>query len=217
MEKQLDLDKAFKRMDVTTHRLPNSCTAYYIPDFVSESQERELLSLIESAPSSCWTSLKRRRLQCWGGTNPLRVEPIPIWCQQICKKMVMDSCIFDADYNEPNHILINEYAAGQGIMPHKDGPAYYGRVAIISLISTLCISFYSSIPLKSNNKECPANMQIILEPRSCLIFEEDLYREMFHTIHECPYDIIDENVGNLSMINDRSLKIGNTLPRGERR
>ncbi|CAN0496491.1 unnamed protein product, partial [Discosporangium mesarthrocarpum] len=33
----------------------------------------------------------------------------------------------------PNHVLLNEYSGGQGISPHKDGPLYDGRVAILSL------------------------------------------------------------------------------------
>lgn len=33
----------------------------------------------------------------------------------------------------PNHILINEYTAAQGILPHTDGPAYASRTATLSL------------------------------------------------------------------------------------
>ncbi|CAI5495737.1 unnamed protein product, partial [Closterium sp. Naga37s-1] len=32
-----------------------------------------------------------------------------------------------------NHVLVNEYQEGQGIMPHQDGPAYFPCVAILSL------------------------------------------------------------------------------------
>ena len=100
--------------------------------------------------------------------------------------------------------------------PHKDGPAYYERVCIVSLISTLCINFYRSIPLKNNNAECPADLQIVLEPRSCLIFQDDLYR-IFHTIHECSYDIIDPNVANLTLLRNDSVKIGDKLMRSGKR
>lgn len=188
--------------------------------------EQYLLKLINSAPKSCWTSLKRRKLQCWGGRadendlNKFNIEPLPLWGEQICKKLVIDSNIFKSNYNEPNHILINEYNLGQGIMAHKDGPLYFGRVVIISLISTLCINFYNKPPLKNNNIESPAIYQIILEPQSCLIFENDLYKNMFHTIHECQYDIIDKNVGNLELIKDehsKTLKIGDKLYRKDKR
>lgn len=170
--------------------------------------------------------LKRRKLQCWGGKadkndlNKFNIETLPIWGNQLCNKLVTDSNIFKLNYNEPNHILINEYNVGQGIMPHKDGPAYFGRVVIISLISTLCINFYDKPPLKNNNIESPAIYQIILEPQSCLIFDNDLYKSLFHTIHECQYDVIDETVGNLHLIKDpqlRNIKIGDKLYRKNKR
>ena len=105
-------------------------------------------------------------------------------------------------------------------MPHKDGPAYYGRVAIISLVSTICINFYQKPPLRNNNIESPAVHQIILEPRSCLIFEGDLYDVMFHTIHECQYDVIDQSVANLHLVQSeeiKALQIGDKLYRKEKR
>ena len=41
----------------------------------------------------------------------------------------------------PNHILVNEYHPGQGIMAHTDGPAYASRTATLSLGSDVLISF----------------------------------------------------------------------------
>merc|ERR1712173_258143 len=90
-------------------------------------------------------------------------------------------------------------------------------MGIISLISTICINFYNSPPLKNNNIESPSVYQIILEPRSCLIFEHDLYTKMFHTIHECKYDIIDKSVCNLHLIQDKEIKIGDKLHRKDKR
>lgn len=33
-----------------------------------------------------------------------------------------------------NHVLVNEYQPGQGIMAHQDGPLYTPAVAILSLV-----------------------------------------------------------------------------------
>lgn len=38
----------------------------------------------------------------------------------------------DFELDEMNHVLINEYQPGQGIMAHTDGPAYSTVVATIS-------------------------------------------------------------------------------------
>lgn len=35
-----------------------------------------------------------------------------------------------------NHVLINEYRPGEGIMAHQDGPLYTSAVAILSLVGT---------------------------------------------------------------------------------
>jgi len=40
-----------------------------------------------------------------------------------------------------NHLLINYYPPGVGIMPHSDGPAYYGKVIVLSLSSYCVINF----------------------------------------------------------------------------
>jgi len=44
----------------------------------------------------------------------------------------------------PNHILLNSYEEGQGIAPHKDGPLYENKVAIISLGSADDLHFWRS-------------------------------------------------------------------------
>ena len=48
----------------------------------------------------------------------------------------------ESKHGEPNHCLVNEYLAGQGIMPHEDGPAYFPAVATISLGSHTLLDVY---------------------------------------------------------------------------
>ena len=165
-------------------------TCYYIPNFISCNLEEKLLHIIYEAPENSWTKLKRRRLQCWGGKQSnqnakFNKEAMPEWCNQLCKKMVTDGKVFDLKF-EPNHILVNEYKINEGIMAHKDGPMYHPKVAIISLKSTVCLNFYlkpPSIDEIESNKHLPI-AQLILEPRSCVIFSDKLYTDAFHMIHE---------------------------------
>ena len=41
-----------------------------------------------------------------------------------------------------NHVLLNEYLAGQGIMAHLDGPMFHPTISTISLGSHAVIKFY---------------------------------------------------------------------------
>ena len=45
-----------------------------------------------------------------------------------------------------NHILVNRYGEGVGIMPHSDGPLYHPHVAILSLGSSCLFDFYQDYP-----------------------------------------------------------------------
>jgi alkylated DNA repair protein alkB family protein 6 len=44
--------------------------------------------------------------------------------------------------DKANHILINKYEVGVGIMPHKDGPLYNPYVVILSIGSDSFFNFY---------------------------------------------------------------------------
>lgn len=90
---------------------------------------------VYGVPGSKWTTLSHRRLQNWGGTphpKGMLVEKIPSvsnkqsllclymkspylfqWLDQCCGK-VAKLGVFEG--NPPNHVLINEYTPGQGIM-----------------------------------------------------------------------------------------------------
>jgi len=44
-----------------------------------------------------------------------------------------------------NHVLLNEYPRGIGIMPHTDGPLYYPWVNSVSLGSSCVFEFYENM------------------------------------------------------------------------
>lgn len=106
-----------------------------MPDYVSPAEAQQLWDAVYAVPRPRWTALRGRRLQNWGGTprkdGSLLLEPLPAWLQRCADRLVADG-IFPAAC-APNHVLVNEYAPGQGIMPHEDGPFYVARVATISL------------------------------------------------------------------------------------
>jgi len=110
--------------------LPSS--AFYIPDFISEEEQRVILDKIANAPKPRWKQLTHRRLQTWPSDlvkNALIDAPLPQWLEEPVVSRLLSmpllptkrgANIFSASpHHRPNHVLINEYPPGVGIMPHK--------------------------------------------------------------------------------------------------
>ncbi|XP_025026925.1 alpha-ketoglutarate-dependent dioxygenase alkB homolog 6 isoform X3 [Python bivittatus] len=158
--------------------------AYYIPDFISEAEEQCLLQQIYSAPKPKWTQLSGRRLQNWGGLpHPKGMVPekLPPWLQGYVDK-VSSLGIFGGKL--ANHVLVNEYQPGEGIMPHEDGPLYFPTVTTINLGSHTLLDFYHPVTRgpQSGSQENPAPqteeerhvLSLLLMPRSLLVLQEDI-------------------------------------------
>ncbi|KAF4517547.1 hypothetical protein B566_EDAN005111 [Ephemera danica] len=93
---------------------------YYIPNFITEDEETMLINQINNSPKPKWTQLAHRRLQNWGGLPHVKgmiAEDLPGWLSAQVDK-VSQLGLFEAD-KRPNHVLINEYLPGQGIMVRK--------------------------------------------------------------------------------------------------
>lgn len=142
--------------DYTVGSIP---TLFYVPDFISSSEQSQLLHNIYQAPAPKWKTLKNRRLQNWGGVvheKGLLPQALPSWLTKITDRICQWSGLFPSAIN---HVLINEYHPNQGIMPHQDGPAYYPVVAIISLASPVVIDFTPHQRLKGKGHTDPQNLQ----------------------------------------------------------
>jgi alkylated DNA repair protein alkB family protein 6 len=175
----------------------------FIQDWVTEEDERKIIELIENSPSEAWRELRHRRLQMWGGFPENKEDmvslPLPKWLQTVV--LTCDS-FFPEDLL-PNHVLINQYLPGTGILPHKDGPLYVPNVAILSLGSSSVMEF--SVPAlerREDSDECE-KVRVFLPRRSLIVFSEDLYTKMVHTITEEYEDEIDESLANLNEIRDK--------------
>lgn len=102
----------------------------------------------------------------------------------------------DSPHGQPNHVLINEYLSGQGIMPHKDGPAYFPMVCTISLGTALCLDLYET--RSDGTRDTQAFAKILQEPRSLLITTDLLYTDYMHGITE---QIEDKNLNSTTVAN----------------
>jgi len=142
-------------------------------------------------------------------------------------KKVEELNVFDG--REANHVLVNEYKAGQGILPHLDGPLFYPTITTISLASHTLLDFYRPM---SNSADSPQEdgaienaqnetsfesrymMSLLLHPRSLVIFKEDMYNVYLHGIKETSHDTVSHTTINPDK--SKATAIGQTLERSTR-
>lgn len=178
--------KAFKVANV-----PDS--VYYVPEFITDEEENLIMKQVYNEPKPKWTYLKNRRLQNHGGVphpNGMIVEEIPIWLQKFVDKVAMldifKNCM-------PNHVLVNEYLPGQGIMAHLDGPLFYPTVSTISCGSHTILTFSTND--STRDKIC----ELLLERRSLVVLQDDMYKKYLHSISEVTADVLSTDLANLTL------------------
>lgn len=157
--------------------------------------------------------LTHRRLQTWPSdlTRDILLDsPLPDWLVDPVIPRILalskeernrdDNIFSGSPHDAPNHVLVNEYLPGQGIMPHKDGSAYYPVVCTISLGASLCLDVYGSN--EDGTRESNPRWRIFQEPRSLLITSDDLYTEYMHGIAQvgADIDLREETVANWSLL-----------------
>lgn len=200
-------------------------TAVYIPNFISSEEEQLILSYVEKTPKPKWTQLLNRRLINYGGiphSNGMVAEVIPGWLQTYVNK-INSLGIFETQ--KANHVLVNEYKPGQGIMPHADGPLFYPTISTISCGSHTVLELRKKeifseylneiVAIKSCSTSQDIVFKLIMEPRSLLILKDDLYENYLHSISELSEDILCDRIYNYENCGHQ-YKIGDCLKRGTR-
>ena len=166
---------------------------YYIPEIISTEDQIKIVSHIhsEGLKPNIWTVLKTRKLQLWDSSDPKSSISFPVWLQQLCD-MLIDMNVFSQDTAIPNHVLINHYEKGQGILHHTDGPSYYPKVAILSLESSCIMTFRKRLESSLIGSEYNGDLfSVVLKPRSLLVFTDDVYTQYMHgIINNADYDIV---------------------------
>lgn len=167
---------------------------------------------VETAPKARWRQLTHRRLQTWPSDlvkdTLLDSRPLPDWLETPIVSRILSIPIADGEPNlfagsphgRPNHVLVNEYPTNTGIMPHKDGSAYYPVVCTVSLGSSLCLNLYQS---KEDGALDPEPVgRILQEPRSLLITTADLYSDYLHGIESisADVDISEHTIANWGLL-----------------
>ncbi|KAF2503206.1 hypothetical protein BU16DRAFT_449042 [Lophium mytilinum] len=164
---------------------------YYIPSFISPEEEASLLSKI---PPNRWTNLTHRRLQAIPSTltksNTLLAAPLPSYLlDPIVTRFATLGIFANTPHKAPNHVLINEYKPGEGIMAHEDGPAYAPVVATVSLGGAVMLEIGNSTSEASTVNPAPTDThRILCEPRSLLVTLAPAYSTTMHCVPAVTHD-----------------------------
>ncbi|KAI9285261.1 hypothetical protein BC943DRAFT_380383 [Umbelopsis sp. AD052] len=152
-----------------------------VEDFVSPEEETHLVQCCDERQ---WSGLGispnpelKRRTQQYGHLFSYQYRkvlqelgPLPDFVTPILDRI--------ADQNlspPPNHLLVNEYEPGQGIMPHTDAPSIFGP-AILSL------SLLSACVMTFTNVETGRTIDVLLPRRSMLVMTEEARYNYKHSI-----------------------------------
>lgn len=155
--------------------------------------------------------MKNRRLLNVGGIPTQKgmiAEDIPSYLQGYLDR-VNDLRMF-GDV-KANHILLNEYLAGQvtikvglssckqlsfqGIMSHFDGPLFYPTISTLSVGSHTILEFHQPRRDEEENLAQPTispSFKLLVEARSLLILKDDLYHKFMHSISEFSEDDVND-------------------------
>ncbi|CAM9536262.1 unnamed protein product [Pylaiella littoralis] len=187
-------------LDMEKMRVGDTPSIFYVPDFISEAEEQEIRTRtyardVDADASDEWVSLRSRRLKCWGGQpgESFRPEPLPPWVGALCDLLVVRKVFAEED--RPNHVLLNEYQPGQGIMAHTDGPFYRPRTATLSLGSDAIMHFSPRLAAADVGRpgvQSQPQASLVLRPRCLVVFADDAYSRQLHGIDA----VREETVGS---------------------
>ena len=157
---------------------------YYYSSFLSPSEATWLHEDVLSS-SRPWHSLPHsgRQVQQWDFRSS--EVPTPAHLSLLADALVSAN-VFSQDL-PPNHVLINQYKSGGGILPHTDGPSYYPLTATVSLCSSALMQFRPRLlPSEIGVATQEVTTEALLAPGSCLVFSDSYYTGMLHSIPPAP-------------------------------
>lgn len=181
-------------LDMVVHSVGEIPTVRYLPAWITEEEEQSMLEQTYApAASGAWVQLSGRRLQCWGGRpedkENFRPEPLPPWLRRIAQCLV-EAGVFPPDM-PPNHVLLNEYRRGQGILPHTDGLYYHPLTATLSLGGSAIMTFSPRIAASAVGTVASVpSAEVLLRPRSVVVFTDEAYTDYLHAIAECESETV---------------------------
>lgn len=157
------------------------------PDFISESIEAELINEIDR---QIWVVDYNRRLQYYGYRNELEAPygliKIPISMPPLIYKLAEQLVEKNITPLQPDQVIINEYAPGEGLRPHKDRNYFENQICGVTLGSG-CIMRY--IKIKGGDV-----VDVEVPKRSVYVMQDDARYKWNHSIPSRKKDVIDGTV-----------------------
>ena len=150
----------------------------YVPDHLDTATHDELLAAVDAGS---WRGLGQRRTQIYGYSYDLRkggaypVEDLPPWAHEVAIRLDHDGLMCHV----ADQLIVNEYAAGQGIPPHIDAPLFTDEIVSISLGSSCIMEF---------TPESGAREEQFLGPRSALVIAGEARHKWKHAIPPRSHD-----------------------------
>jgi alkylated DNA repair dioxygenase AlkB len=143
----------------------------YVAGYLDADAQDSLLTAVDADP---WRSVGERRVQIYGHSyhhtkGIYRAEDLPAWAQDLAARFVRDGIMPDA----ADQLIVNDYAAGQGIPPHVDGPFFTDTIVSIRLGSSCVMEFTT----ESGDRD-----EQFLEPMSALIMAGEARHHWKHAI-----------------------------------
>jgi len=152
----------------------------YVPDFLSESQERQIVAAIDDGP---WRKDLKRRVQHYGWRYDykareidmsMRLGQLPEWAMLLAERLKSEGHL----PHLADQVIVNEYVGKQGISRHTDCiPCFDDGIAMLSLLESWEMIF------RDDGIDSPIKVHQVLEQRSVTIMAGEV---RYHWTHEIP-------------------------------
>jgi alkylated DNA repair dioxygenase AlkB len=156
---------------------PNIEGLLYIPDFISASEEQNLIHSVDQNP---WLNDLKRRVQHYGYKYDYKARrvgaesflgPLPEWVAPFAHKLHANKFFPSI----PDQAIVNEYQPGQGISAHIDCvPCFEGVIASLSLCS--------GATMQLANPRHGIKHDLYLQPRSLILLSGEARYQWTHAI-----------------------------------
>lgn len=171
--------------DIEEQQAPAIEGLQYIPEFITQDEERALIESIDQNP---WLTDLKRRVQHYGYkydykarsvTNDAYIGELPDWIVPIAQRL-HEQGIFE---HLPDQAIVNEYEPGQGISAHIDCvPCFGGTIVSASLNSGATMQFTNA---RTGKKE-----ELYLQERSVIVLQGPARYEWTHAIPGRKSDVV---------------------------
>mmetsp|Transcript_27929 Transcript_27929/g.61304 ORF Transcript_27929/g.61304 Transcript_27929/m.61304 type:complete len:318 (+) Transcript_27929:61-1014(+) len=201
--------------DPSKHIIMTTQSVYYVPEYLPDEYSSKLKNWLLSLPerfddgstedqisesAPCWTKLRhsQRRVALFDG----RKLSLPAPLAAISRSLVGSGAFPSTE--PPNHVLVNDYNAGEGIMPHTDGPSYLDRTATISIGGDVILKFRKRLSAHeigqsstSAEKREEEGLDLLLSGGgSLVVFAGAIYSHYLHSIDEVNSEVTTSVCGN---------------------